>query len=606
LAATDRFFKRTYAPIEISVEARDNDPLLGPKWGKSPVITVIPPIVGEPEALRYEVLERARDAFVDLTAFRLENEIGAKAEQGQLRAHALRETEETDRAASELEQGLDQSFGGLRVPKRVKVLAEGQVRKLREALAREVKRTTLANHDANRKVTEDFTLALDAVLKRLDVTDSVGIAKRLADVADDAAEAATQARRPSERAQGIARLDVGTGILGGGGGELLRLGMLGRDLGEIVGNDLKRTRRARDGDDYFHAELALRDLAARLRDPKPSFGGGQHGGVEAGGGGGSDGDPSEGAQQIAREQEEIEELARDHAAELSGVEQAMNGAESGDELEKLRDEAKQHAQAVRDAVRSLPRSGGEPSSAEGAAASAREHAEAMADALERGNMADAVKSGHNAVGSAEQAQRAPLDRFAFRRGDTHEDAKNAEGKLDPEVKWAERNLDRLRQAASARAAEDLKKTSPRENKLADRTKSIANEGRGGAGALPGQTLDLLQGAESAMRDAAHALGGAEGDRALERLKEAQRMLEMARSNDEGEQPNDESAADDKKKGNNGHEGNGNDFDHRAAIPKAEDYKGPEAFRRRVLEGLGGAADPRLRDAVKRYAEGLLR
>jgi hypothetical protein len=45
---------------------------------------------------------------------------------------------------------------------------------------------------------------------------------------------------------------------------------------------------------------------------------------------------------------------------------------------------------------------------------------------------------------------------------------------------------------------------------------------------------------------------------------------------------------------------------RAPIPRAEDYKGPEAFRRRVLEGLGNAADPRLKDAVKRYAERLLR
>ena len=74
LWASDRFFKRAFAPIEITVEARDNDPLRGPKWGKSAPITLIPPLVGEPEALRYAALARSRDAFVDLLAFRIENE----------------------------------------------------------------------------------------------------------------------------------------------------------------------------------------------------------------------------------------------------------------------------------------------------------------------------------------------------------------------------------------------------------------------------------------------------------------------------------------------------------------------------------------------------
>jgi hypothetical protein len=607
LWASDRFFKRAFAPVEVTVEARDNDPLRGPKWGKSAAFTVIPPIVGEPEAMRYEALERARDAFVDLLAFRVDSEIGnAAGNVGPLRAHALREIEETNRAISELERGLDGSYGGLVVSRRIKMLALGQMRKLRELSDKELKRTNKATHDANRKLTEDFTLALDSLLRQLDVTDSSTIAKRLADVADDAAEGAAEARRPPEKVRGTARLEAGSLILDGGGGELSRLGVLGRDLGEIVGNDLKRARRARTTDDFFHTELALRDLAARLRHPSPSFGGGRHGGVEAGGAPNPGGDPSEGGQQMAREQAEIEELARDHSAEVSGVEQALNSAESGEELDKLRDEAKQHAQAVRDAVRALPRAGGEPNSAEAAAATAREHAEAMADELERGSPSDAVKSGKNSLGALEQAERAPADRFSFRRN-TQEDARNAQGKLEPEVKWAERALERLRQAASARAGDDLKKTSPREGKLADRTKSIAESGSSGAGALPGETLDLLQNAESAMRDAARALGAAEGDRALERLKEAQRLLEMAHSDEEGDEGSDESSGNDRGKGNKGdHESESGDFAHRAPIPKAEDYKGPEAFRRRVLEGLGGAADPRLKDAVKRYAEGLLR
>jgi hypothetical protein len=605
LLPTDRFFKRAFAPVEVTVEARDNDPLLGPKWGKSPAITVIPPIVGEPEAMRYEALARARDAFVDLAAFRIENEIPAKAGQGQLRAHALRETEETNTAVGELEKCTEQTFGGLKIPRRTRVFAAGQIRKLKESLDREVRRPASKAHEQNRKLSEDFTLLLDALVGRLGVIDSMAVAKRLADVADDAAEGAAQARRPAEKAAGFTRLDAATGVLDQGGVQLMRLGSLGRDLGEIVANDLKRTQRARSADDLFHAELALRDLAARLRHPSPSFGGGRGGGVESGGGGGSEGGPSEADKEIAQAEELIQELARDHGAELSGVEGAMSGAESNEELDKLRDEAREHARAVRDAVRSLPRSGGEPNSAESSAAAGREHAEAMADQLERGSVADATKSGRNALDALGQARRAPPDRFSF-RGDTREDAKEAENKLDPEVKWIERMMERLRQAASARAADDLKKGSPRESQLAERAKGIVGRGRNGEGALPGETLDELQGAESAMREAARALGAAEGDRALERMKEAQRLLEMARSSDRG----DEADGDGQSEGDRGKpdkdHANGNEERGDIPIPKAEDYKGPEAFRRRALEGLGGASDPRLKDAVKRYAEGLLK
>jgi hypothetical protein len=595
LWANDRFFKRSFAPIDVVVEARDNDPLRGPKWGKSAAITVIPPIAGEPEALRYEALEGARNALVDLAAFRIENGVGKQA-----KAHAAREAEETNRTLTVLDDVLDRSFAGLSVPRRTRTLAQGQIRKLRELRDREVKRTTNEAHAQNRKLAEDFALALDGMLRRLDAVDAASIAKRLSDVAEDAAEGAAEARRPTEKERGLSRLDAAAFVLDGGGAQLSRLGALGRDLGEIVGNDLKRARRARGADDLFHAELSLRDLAARLRHPAPSFSGGR-GGVESGGSGAEGESSDEGAQQIAREQEQIEELARDHGAEVASVEQAMGGAESGDELDKLRDEAREHARAVRDAVRSLPRSGGEPNSAESEAAAAREQAEAMADALESGGVANAMRSGQHALEALDQAKRARPDRFRFRR-DTREDAREAEAKLEPEVRWTERALQRLRQAASERAADDLKKTSPRESKLADRAKAIAEEGSSGAGALPGETLDLMQRAESTMREAARDLGAASGDRALERLKEAQRFLEMARSQEQGEE---------NEQGQEGERNGRNQSPHgglaqSAPIPRAEDYKGPEAFRRRVLEGLGNAADPRLKDAVKRYAERLLR
>ena len=56
----------------------------------------------------------------------------------------------------------------------------------------------------------------------------------------------------------------------------------------------------------------------------------------------------------------------------------------------------------------------------------------------------------------------------------------------------------------------------------------------------------------------------------------------------------------------GDEGDRNPAEDHADIPKADAHKGPEEFRKRVIKGLGQPSGGRLKDAVKRYAEGLLR
>ena len=74
LKLRDPFLRKSHAPVEITVEAKDNDPLTGPKWGASPAITLIPPDVGEPEARRLDALRALRDALVDTLAWRLSND----------------------------------------------------------------------------------------------------------------------------------------------------------------------------------------------------------------------------------------------------------------------------------------------------------------------------------------------------------------------------------------------------------------------------------------------------------------------------------------------------------------------------------------------------
>jgi hypothetical protein len=604
--AQDSFFKRTFVPVEITVEARDNDPIAGPKWGKSAAVVVVPPQVGEPEAMRYAALLRARDALTDLLAERLETDAPRGKDNA---AHLQREKESQERALSVIEDALGGTYGGLHFPRRASALVRGQLRRLGEALTAERKQPSPATHQKLVEETEAVLLAVDAGVRSLGAADTRRVAKRLASVADEAAEAAAAAagQRDRDAATATARLDAAVLVLDGGGKQMLRLGELGLDLGEIVANDLRRIARSRDAKDLFHAELAARDLAARLRRPDPSFsggggsGGGGGGGTEAGAGGSQagGGDPSSADDEMASGEQELEDLIREHADEMSEVEQSLERAFSQDELEQLKQEAKKHAEAIREAVRNLPRRPGEPGTAEGAAKQARDLAESMADALEQGRPKDAVQSGKEAMRALEDAKRLGQQATdSLREQSAGQRAGDAQPGLSEELKWAENALERLRKAAQDRAKGDLEQSGKREGSMAERARKLGEKGASGDGSLPEDTLDLLERAERAMRDAERALQQGQGEEGLEHQQNAQRLLEMARGernkNDEGEGREDAG------------DGNGKKMAQKAEIPGKDGHKGPDDFRKRVLEGLGGSSDPLLKEAVKRYAEGLLR
>ncbi|WP_437484628.1 DUF4175 family protein [Sorangium sp. So ce1014] len=591
LRARDPFFRRTYVPVEVRIEARDNDPIEGPKWGRSEAILVIPPQVGEPEARRYVALAKARDALTDLLADRIgqrtPDAVGAAA-------HAAREAEVQATAKAEVERALAADYGGLRVRGRIASLARGQLARLDEALAAERRATTRAAHQGLLDETEGVLLAFDAGLRGLGSRDARAVAQRLADVADEAA-AAAELLGGGDREGGEVRLEAAVTVLGGGGVELSKIGELGLDLGEIVANDLRRIARARGAGDWMHAELAARDLAARLRRPEPSFGGGGRGGVESGAPRGPEpGDASSADESVAQSERDLEELARDHAAEVNAVAEELTRASRPEDIAALREEAKRHAEAIREAVRDLPQPGGAPGSAESAAAAGREQAEAMAGALEQVRPEEAVRSGQGAMRSLGEAKRLGAQGGGFfpeeRAG---REAAEAQQALAEELAWAEEALRRLRQAAAGRAREGLARSSQREGSLADRARDLRKRGERGDGRMPEEMLERLDEAEEAMRDAQRALSEGDGEQGNERQRDAQRLLEMSRSEDQGQEGDAES------------EGERN-MARKADIPDKDKHKGPEEFRRRVLDGLGGASDPRLREAVKRYAEGLLK
>jgi hypothetical protein len=197
--------------------------------------------------------------------------------------------------------------------------------------------------------------------------------------------------------------------------------------------------------------------------------------------------------------------------------------------------------------------------------------------------------------SSGAAQREKWSRFGDPQAERSiDEAKRA---IEQELKWSEEKLDELRKKAARRAAPELKDDGEGEGKLAERTRDLAKKGRDQE-ELPGPALDALHDAAEAEREASRALRDGDAERGLTKQREAQQKLEQAK----------EALGDQDGEGRpGGREGDEGPLsqDH-ADIPKAEQHRGPEEFRRRVMKGLAQPSGGRLKDSVKRYAEGLLR
>jgi hypothetical protein len=604
LRASDPFIKKSHAPIEIRVEAKDNDPITGPKWGASDAITVVPPDVGEPESRRLAALVKVRDALVDALAWRLSTPLPAEPKDRKVMLE--QDVKLADEGTELLESALATSYAGIRVPSRLGAMLRGRMRKVKDAAQNQLRSPSTTARANVTKANERIVLVIDAAIQGLGLRDTRDVARELAEVAEDLAAAAALAHKPAEKVRGEQRMDAAVVVLDGGGKAMRRLGALGRDIGEIVEMDLLRVARARSAADLTHAALAAQDLAARLRQPDPSFGarGGRpsHAGGESGGGRGAageegDGETSDVEQAFNEAAKDLDRLAAEHAGHVGKVEQALAAGSTKEDLDALSEEAKKHAQKVRDAVRPLPNVGGGSDSWTSKGAAAREHAEQMARAMEQGNAADAVQSGRSALGALDEAKRAAArERFGrFSDPNAERTVDEARRQMEAEVKWAEDKLEELRRRAAQRAAPELREHGDTEAKLGERARELAKKGRDQE-ALPAPALDALHDAEQAAQEAARALREGDADKGLKKQREAQQKLEMARDAlGDGESERDASNGD----------GDRMARDH-TDIPKADAHKGPEEFRKRVIKGLGQPSGGKYKDAVKRYAEGLLR
>ena len=589
LGARDAALRRMFLPVVATIEARDNDAAHPDKWGKSAAITIVPPAVGEPQALRYRALVTARDAIVDLLDHELESGRLRKEKPGAFDASRDKERAALkQKAVAAMQSALSGVFAGVRTSAGFSAFVQGQARALE-------KRAT----DERRRA-EDVLLAFDAALRGLSARDAADVSRRLGDVAEEAAEGAKLAVVGEAKQQGRARLSAALAALEPGAHNLVSLGSLGADIGSVALGDLGRIRRAEARGAFSEAELAARHLAARLRRPSPSFSTAGGGGVESGRGAEGPGEPSEADRQFDQLMREIEQLAAEHSEQIRAVESALKEADEGSADQELKREAAERAARLRDKLAALPDPGSPPGSARAAGALGREHMNAMAQQLERLTLMDAVETARRAECQLQEAAR--LARQPRTVGDFVDESalSSAEREVAEQRAWAEQALQRQRQRAAERGAGALNDLATREEGLARRAGNLAGRGEHSEAKLSEDMQEALEGAENAMRQAARELSNGRGDPALEFQRDAQRLLERAN-------PGRTSDPDDEARGKNqgSDEGGKGDASTRAHVPAANKGRRAEDFRRRVLDGLSQERRGRLGPAVERYAEGLL-
>src|SRR5690606_23468291 len=310
----------------------------------------------------------------------------------------------------------------------------------------------------------------------------------------------------------------------------VRLRMLGAELGSVAEADVGRVRRSIEARDLRHAELAAVHLAARLRRPEPSFGSAGGGAVESGmpGRGQGTGEAPSGApgdfDQLA---DQIDELAGDHAQQLSELERLLREAEQAARSDERRRDARRRAEELREALAPLPEVGADSGSARAVAAEGRAHGEAMADSLERLDLEEAVESGRRALERLDEAER--------RRGEgsgswlNPEDLEQARQRVRQELGQAERDLRQLRERARDELQGKLQERAEREAEMAGRAQDLARKGRDAEAPLPGEIVQGLEEAARLMREAARQLAEGNAERAHALEQDAQRQLERSRT-----------------------------------------------------------------------------
>ena len=182
---------QTYVPVEVTVEARDNDAVSGPKWGKSAPHPVIRRRSASPRRCATRRSLEARDALTDLIAYRVREKAPTAADAKEhVGARGRRRRPAVKADAEALAAIVRRARGAGRAPRWRAGSSAGSTRRSTPRRSRRSR----ATHQKLLDETEEALLALDAGVRVARLRDARSVAKRLADVADEAAAALRSAR----------------------------------------------------------------------------------------------------------------------------------------------------------------------------------------------------------------------------------------------------------------------------------------------------------------------------------------------------------------------------------------------------------------------------
>ena len=228
----------------------------------------------------------------------------------------------------------------------------------------------------------------------------------------------------------------------------------------------------------------------------------------------------------------------------------------------------------------------------------------MAGALEGGRPRDAVESGKRAVREARRGAAAGEQSGGF----FPEDRAGREAAAPPGPRWSASSpgprtaLEKLRRAASPRAKGDLQRHGKDEQQLAERARELAKKGEDGRpDACPRTTLDRLEEAEQAdARGRAGARPGRRRERPAKAARRAAPAGDGAAASGSATRATGTPSQREAEARRQAAEGQGGD-------PRARtSTRGPTSSASACSRAWAARRDPLLREAVKRYAEGLLK
>ncbi len=581
LSVGDAFLKNIHLPTRVRVEARDDNNLGGNNWGQSDWATLEPPMPGQAQADRVEIMTHIRARLVDwLAAELMSNQETNKQDESLTLLRQL--------ALDQLDKGLTRVTEAWHWPMSIEML----LRAINEKLSR-----LHGSRSEQLKILERATLALDSAVHELSQRDARAVAGTFAELADEVARGARQATSTELQTAATRKVDDALTLLEGGTRPLAALGTLGADLSSVVRATLSRMRRARDARDFTHVQLAAEYLAARLRRPELSAGGRDTSGIESAAGsspGSKRGRPlaSNAAMRIERLLMELQQLKQEHQSGLELLERTLKGAQAEAAQDEPRIENRESANRLRGVAEGLPNMGAEPDSALSSQVVAREQALGAAESMLHSQNSDAlprVRVARDAISEA-----LLRDKREGKHGNIDEKLLR---KLDEELlnlaRYLEQDLKRARQKVGHVAASQLRDQVGNERQLGSRARALAHRERRDDAVIPDVLREDLVQAGEFMDLASDALERSNGSEALDYEQRAQSLLEHFEA-----QPRDGSRED--------QPGQGASASNQGAVTPTGDPETAARFRSRVQKGLSTQVSGELDSTIRRYAEGLLR